>query len=48
MTTVYECWQNVVMPTSWDVAYHIRIVHTYRLSTLDTMQKIGVWEWIVI
>jgi len=20
----------------------------YRLSTLDTMQKIGVWEWVMI
>jgi len=19
----------------------------YRLSTLDTMQKVGVWEWVV-
>ena len=22
--------------------------YIYRLSTLDTMQKIGVWEWVVI
>jgi len=24
------------------------IVRLYRLSTLDTIQKIGVWEWVVI
>ena len=24
------------------------IYRLYRLSTLDTMQKIGVWEWVVI
>jgi len=39
-------WESYCKNTKGSRFYESRCI--YRLSTLDTMQRIGVWEWVVI
>jgi len=45
--SAWSCSLKRVVYSTPDSQY-LECYNIYRLSTLDTMQKIGVWEWVVI